>query len=42
VLGLLERSGNLITQVISNTKQRILEPIIKANIEKGSAVYTDE
>jgi transposase-like protein len=42
VLGMLERGGNLITQVIPNTRQNTLEPIIRAYIEKGSNVYTDE
>ncbi|RHZ37305.1 IS1595 family transposase [endosymbiont GvMRE of Glomus versiforme] len=42
VLGLLERGGNLITQVVFDTRQNTLEPIIRANIEKGSDVYTDE
>jgi len=42
VLGLLERSGNLITKVVSNTRQNTLEPIIRVNIEKGSDIYTDE
>jgi transposase-like protein len=42
VLGLLERGGNLIAQVVSNTRQNTLEPIIRANIKKGSDVYTDE
>lgn len=42
VLGIIERGGNLITQVVSNTQQRTLEPIIEANIKKGSNVYTDE
>lgn len=42
VLGILERNGNLITQVVPNTQQNTLEPIIRTKIEKGSEVYTDE
>jgi hypothetical protein len=42
VLGIIERNGNLICQVVPNTQQKTLEPIIKANIKKGSNVYTDE
>lgn len=42
VLGMLERGGNLITQVVSNTQQNTLEQIIKNNIKKGSNIYTDE
>jgi hypothetical protein len=39
---MLERGGNLITQIVPNTQQSTLEPIIKSNIEKGSNLYTDE
>jgi transposase-like protein len=42
VLGMLERNGSLITQVVPNTQQRTLEPIIKSKVKKGSDVYTDE
>lgn len=33
VLGMLERGGNLITRVVSNTQQNTIEPVIKANIK---------
>jgi transposase len=42
VLGILERNGNLITQVVSNTQQQTIEPIIRENIKGNSNVYTDE
>lgn len=42
VLGMLEKNGNLITQVIPNTQQETIEPIIKANVKESSNVYTDE
>jgi transposase-like protein len=42
VLGILERGGNLIAQVVQNTQQNTIEPIIKANVKKGSDIYTDE
>ena len=43
VLGMLERNGNLVAQIVQNTRQEtIIEPIIKANIKQGSSVYTDE
>lgn len=42
VLGILERGGNLICQVVPNTQQNTLEPIIKTKIKKSSNVYTDE
>jgi transposase-like protein len=39
---MLERNGNLICQVVSNTQQNTLEQIINANIKVGSNIYTDE
>jgi transposase-like protein len=42
VLGMLERNGNLIAQVVPNTSQNTLEPMIKASIKKGASIYTDE
>jgi len=42
VLGMIEREGNLICQVVPNTQQSTLEQIINANIKAGSDVYTDE
>lgn len=42
VLGMIERSGNLICQVIPNTQQQTIEPIIKECIKENSNVYTDE
>jgi len=42
VLGILERGGNLIVKVIPNTRRKTLEPIIKANIEAGSTLYSDD
>jgi transposase-like protein len=42
VLGMLERNGNLITQVVPNTQQNTLEPIITANVKESSNVCTDE
>lgn len=39
---MLERNGNLITQVIPNTRQNTLESIIRANVKVNSTVYTDE
>jgi len=42
VWGAIERGGNLIARVVSDTKKRTLEPIIKENVKAGSNVYTDE
>jgi len=42
VWGAIERNGNLIAQVVPNTSQNTLEPIIKANIKKNATIYSDE
>jgi transposase-like protein len=39
---MIERGGNLIAQVVSDTKKRTIEPIIRTNIKESSNVYTDE
>ena len=42
VLGMLERGGTLITQVVPNTQQNTIEPIIRKSIKEKANVYTDE
>jgi transposase-like protein len=42
VLGMLERDGNIIAQVVPDTKQATVEPIIAANVKCDSKVMTDE
>jgi len=42
VLGIIERNGNLITQIIPNTQQQTIEPIIKEKVKEESSIYTDE
>jgi len=43
ILGILEKSsGKLFTQVVPNTQQDTLEPIIRAKVKEGANVYTDE
>jgi transposase-like protein len=39
---MIERGGKLVAQVVQNTKQETIEPIINSHIKKGSNVYTDE
>lgn len=39
---MIERNGKVIARVVPNVKRKTLEPIIEANVEKGSNVYTDE
>lgn len=42
VMGMLDRDGDVITQVIPNCKGETVKPIIAANIEVGSIIHTDE
>ncbi|MAT96872.1 MAG: IS1595 family transposase [Anaerolineaceae bacterium] len=42
VIGLVERGGRVVTEVIPNVKKATLQPIVEENIEKGATVYTDE
>ena len=42
VFGMLERGGDVMTKVVPNVRKKTLQPIIKENVEKGSAVHTDE
>jgi transposase-like protein len=41
VMGLLERGGNVRTQVISSRKRKELHAEVKKHVEAGSALYTD-
>ncbi len=42
VFGMVERGGNLIAQTVDNAQTKTIMPIVDANIEKGTEVYTDE
>lgn len=42
VLGMVERKGRLICQVIPNTSEREIVPIIQRWIQRNTTVYTDE
>jgi len=42
VFGMLERGGNVMTQVVDRTGRSTIEPIIEANVAKGSTLHTDE
>ncbi|HWD38425.1 MAG TPA: IS1595 family transposase [Fimbriimonas sp.] len=41
VMGMLERGGNIKVQIIANTYQSTLHPLVKANVLKGSNLYAD-
>lgn len=42
VLGMMQRRGEIITQVVPNRRRKTLEPIIAANVKPYSEVHTDE
>jgi len=42
VMGLLERGGNVHTQVIQDRKKPTLQPIVRERVEVGSVLFTDE
>jgi transposase-like protein len=42
VLGMMERNGDVMTKVVDNIKRVTLQPIVEANVEKGSTLNTDE
>ncbi len=42
VLGLIERGGEVFIQMMENVKQATIEPVIRARIQKGAEVMTDE
>jgi transposase len=42
LMGMLERDGNVITEVVEDRKMRTLIPQIVENIEVGSEIHTDE
>ena len=41
VMGLLERHGEVRAHTIQNTRRSTIDPIVRANVQPGSAVYTD-
>jgi ribosomal protein S15P/S13E len=45
-MGLLDRHGKdgqstMRMRIVKNTRKRILQPIVREQVEPGSAVYTD-
>lgn len=42
VLGMRERNGNVVAQVVVDTKQATIQPIIEQAIPMGSVLFTDE
>lgn len=42
VLGMLERGGQIRTSVMPDRKKDSIRPVVGANVERGSKLYTDE
>ena len=42
VLGMIERDGEVRVQHVRDPRRRSLDPVILANVEPGSSVYTDQ
>lgn len=42
VLGLVQRSGDLVLRVLDNVKQTTIHPVIKKHVKDGTLIYTDE
>lgn len=42
VLGMREIKGNVIAQVVPDTKRATVVPVIHTRVQKGASVYTDE
>ena len=42
IFGMMERDRDVMTKVVPNVRKKTLQPIIRANVERGSTVHTDE
>jgi transposase-like protein len=42
ILGMVQRSGELILKMLPNVKQTTIKPIITACVAQGTLIYTDE
>ncbi|WP_211099491.1 IS1595 family transposase [Skermanella aerolata] len=42
ILGLIQRGGEVVLQMLPNVQQATIQPIITKTISSGSLVYTDE
>jgi transposase-like protein len=42
VVGMLQRGGQVVSNLLANVKQKTIEPLIKDTIVPGTRVYTDE
>jgi transposase-like protein len=42
IFGMIQRGGAVVIRMLENVQQVMIKPIIKAAIEVGSLIYTDE
>ena len=42
IFGMIQRSGEVIIQMLANVQQKSIKPIIKSVIVPGTKIYTDE
>ena len=42
VLGMLQRNGEVVIQMLSNVQQVTIQPVITKTVQVGSLIYTDE
>jgi len=42
ILGMIQRTGEVVIRMLENVQQATIDPIIRATISPGSIVYTDE
>lgn len=42
VLGLIQRSGDLVIRMLENVKQKTIKPLITEHVAQGTLIYTDE
>ena len=42
ILGMIQRAGQVVLQVLENVKQVTISPFVRATIAPGTTVYTDE
>ena len=42
ILGLIQRGGQVVLQMLANVQQKTIQPIIEATVAQNTLVYTDE
>ena len=42
VLGMIQRTGQLIIEMLPNVQQKTIQPLIQAQVQAGTLIYTDE